>query len=107
MTAKKTEGFPSQRDIQESEASGVQPGGRGQLYYVQDTRQMVGNCMLWWCPDRKGYTTQIDEAGLYTYETKCTERMVAYMHADDLAEQKHPMPELDGVVHEAFPEATP
>lgn len=37
-----------------------------QLYYVQDSRQIVGNCMLWWCPDRRGYTTQIDEAGLYT-----------------------------------------
>ena len=37
-----------------------------QLYYVQDERQYVGNCMLWWCPDGKGYTTQIDEAGLFT-----------------------------------------
>ena len=37
-----------------------------QLYYVQDTRQMVGNCVLWWCPEGKGYTTQLDQAGLYT-----------------------------------------
>ena len=36
-----------------------------QMYYVQDTRQMVGNCMLWWCPNGQGYTTQIDHAGLY------------------------------------------
>jgi len=40
--------------------------GNEQLYYIQDSRQMVGNCILWWCPDSKGYTTQIDEAGLYT-----------------------------------------
>lgn len=39
-----------------------------QLYYVQDTRQIVGNCVLWWCPDSNGYTTQLNEAGLYTRE---------------------------------------
>ena len=36
-----------------------------QLYYIQDTRQIVGNCMLWWGPNRAGYTTQLEEAGLY------------------------------------------
>ncbi len=45
-----------------------------QLYYVQDTRQYVGNCALWWCPDGNGYTTQIDEAGLYTRERVMTMR---------------------------------
>jgi len=38
------------------------------LFYVQDTRQYVGNCCLWWCPAGKGYTTQINEAGLFTEE---------------------------------------
>ena len=37
-----------------------------QLYYVQDARDCVGNCILWWCPARKGYTTELDKAGLYT-----------------------------------------
>ncbi len=39
-----------------------------QLYYVHDTRQggCVGNCALWWGKDRKGYTTQLEDAGLYT-----------------------------------------
>ena len=33
-------------------------------YYLQDARQYVGNCVLWW---RKGggYTTHIDEAELF------------------------------------------
>ena len=39
-----------------------------QLFYVQDTRQIVGNCALWWCPKGAGYTTEIDKAGLYTAE---------------------------------------
>lgn len=34
-------------------------------YYIRDTRQVVGNCALWWCHDGKGYTTQLEEAGEY------------------------------------------
>lgn len=36
------------------------------LYYLQDTRQKVGNCMMFWCPNGGGYTCQLDEAGEYT-----------------------------------------
>lgn len=35
------------------------------LYYIRDTRQTVGNCALWWAKERKGYTTQLEEAGEY------------------------------------------
>lgn len=42
---------------------GVKPGG---LFYIQDTRQYVGNNVLWWKPDGNGYTTNIAEAGKYT-----------------------------------------
>lgn len=35
------------------------------LYYIQDTRQIVGNCMMFWCPGDKGYTCQLDLAGKY------------------------------------------
>jgi len=37
-----------------------------EMYYIVDTRTIVGNCALFWCPDGKGYTTQLEEAGLYT-----------------------------------------
>lgn len=37
-----------------------------QLFYIQDTRQYVGNCILWWGRDRQGYTCHLDRAGLYT-----------------------------------------
>ena len=35
-------------------------------WYILDTRQVVGNCALWWGPDGNGYTCEIDKAGLYT-----------------------------------------
>jgi len=34
-------------------------------YYILDTRQVVGNCAMWWCPEGKGYTCDLDKAGLY------------------------------------------
>lgn len=37
-------------------------------FYILDTRQVVGNCALWWCPNGNGYTTQLEEAGLYSEE---------------------------------------
>ena len=36
------------------------------LYYIQDTRSVVGNCALWWRKDDQGYTCDIDDAGVYT-----------------------------------------
>jgi hypothetical protein len=36
------------------------------LFYILDTRQVVGNEALWWGPDRSGYTTNLEKAGLYT-----------------------------------------
>lgn len=35
-------------------------------YLILDTRSTVGNCALWWGPDRSGYVCSIDEAGRYT-----------------------------------------
>jgi hypothetical protein len=36
------------------------------LYYVQDARWYVGNCVLWWALDHKGYTCEIDRAHVFT-----------------------------------------
>ena len=44
------------------------------LYYLLDTRQVVGNCALWWRPNGKGYTCQLTEAGLYTEEQAFSHR---------------------------------
>jgi len=37
-----------------------------ELFYVQDTRTIVGNTVMWWCPDGKGYTCDLKSAGKYT-----------------------------------------
>jgi len=34
-------------------------------YYVQDNRQIVGNCVLWWGIESKGYVCDLDKAGVY------------------------------------------
>lgn len=36
------------------------------LYFIQDSRQVVGNCALWWRVDAGGYTCELREAGLYS-----------------------------------------
>jgi hypothetical protein len=43
-------------------------------YYILDARSCVGNCALWWGKDRKGYTCNLDDAGLYTLDQALSER---------------------------------
>ncbi len=38
------------------------------VYLIQDTRQIVGNCVLWWRPEGAGYTTEFSEAGRFNEE---------------------------------------
>ncbi|WP_329761821.1 hypothetical protein [Stenotrophomonas maltophilia] len=40
--------------------------GQEPMFYIQDTRQFVGNCPVWWAPNGGGYVTRLDEAGRYT-----------------------------------------
>ena len=37
----------------------------GQRYFIQDTRSFVGDSVVWWRPNRAGYTVNLDEAGEY------------------------------------------
>lgn len=39
-----------------------------ELFYLQDKRQCVGNDMLWWAKESKGYTTDISKAQLFSRE---------------------------------------
>jgi hypothetical protein len=36
-----------------------------ELYYIRNW-EYVGCCALWWRPNAKGYTVNLDEAGKYT-----------------------------------------
>ena len=37
-------------------------------FYLQDTRTMVGNDMMWWAKDGKGYTSDLNKAHVFTEE---------------------------------------
>jgi hypothetical protein len=45
-----------------------------QKYYLQDSRQVVGNYLLFWRIDHKGYTTDIDDAHEFTLEEALSHR---------------------------------
>ncbi|WP_313237835.1 hypothetical protein [Delftia acidovorans] len=47
-------------------APAVDAGGDG--WYLQDTRSYVGNDVLWWAKDGKGYTTDVSKAHVFTRE---------------------------------------
>lgn len=49
-------------------------GKQEHCYYILDARSCVGNCALWWGKDRKGYTCNLNDAGLYTLEQAMSER---------------------------------
>ncbi len=40
------------------------------LYYLQDTRNVVGNCALWWGKGRSGYVTDLRKAHVFNESEK-------------------------------------
>lgn len=38
------------------------------LFYIQHTECSVGNCLLFWGPNRGGYTCDLNRAGKYTLD---------------------------------------
>lgn len=38
------------------------------LYYLQDSRNYIGNDMVWWVEEGNGYTTDLSKAATYTSE---------------------------------------
>jgi len=56
------------------------------LFYIQDRRSIVGNCVSWWRPNGGGYTTELDEAGLYPASKARGLRDTDVMVAKDVAE---------------------
>jgi len=72
----------------------------GRLYYVQDTRTYVGNSVMWWCPDGKGYTTHIDLAGKYKADERSwrdTDKLWAVEEIDNVWSHHVDMQKLDYV----------
>lgn len=48
--------------------------GLGMKYYLQDSRSIVGNFLLFWRKDHRGYTTDIDDAHEFTLEEALSHR---------------------------------
>lgn len=40
----------------------------GQLFYIQDGRQVIGNCLAWWRVDGKGYSSDLKQAWKVPYD---------------------------------------
>lgn len=40
-------------------------------YYLQDGREYIGNCMLWWKAGNRGYTTSLEEAHVFSEQERC------------------------------------
>lgn len=46
--------------------SGAAAAPAAPLYYVQDKRTIVGNCLYWWKAGDHGYTCNLSEAKVWT-----------------------------------------
>lgn len=51
-----------------------------EAFYLQDSRTFVGNDVLWWAKDGKGYTTDLSKAEKYTKDEAL--RMHEMRHSD-------------------------
>ena len=58
----------------------------GRDYYILDARQCVGNCAVWWRPQGKGYTCELNKAGLFTKEEAESHRKTDLPVHKDIAE---------------------
>jgi hypothetical protein len=67
-------------DAKRTERTSNSPTNR---YYIQDSRTYVGNCCLWWRPKSSGYTTNLNDAGIYPLaETRHRETDIAWAVED-------------------------
>jgi hypothetical protein len=80
--------LPDIRRLRElADKKAVDPMTDPKRFYILDTRQIVGNCALWWCPEGAGYTTQLEGAGLFSEEDAKSHRYTDVAVPEDLAKK--------------------
>jgi hypothetical protein len=80
--AEKAESYPvrvySLQRVAEAETATPEP----ELYYIR-TRGYIGNGLVWWRPNNAGYTSDLKQAGKYTYDKAFS--ICQGSHGDSLA----------------------
>jgi hypothetical protein len=66
------------------------------LYYIQDTRNFVGNSVLWWCPEGNGYTSDLGRAW------KVSKAKADSMHRSRRTDVPWPCDEIDNYSQRHF-----
>jgi hypothetical protein len=61
------------------------------LYYVCDTRSIVGNCLLFWRRGNSGYTCNLDDCEVYP------EDVAMQMHKSRTTDMPYPKDIIDGL----------
>jgi hypothetical protein len=82
-------------------------------FYIRDSRQYVGNCILWWRHDRNGYTTSLDEAGQFSKDeadlicqARDTDMAYPVYMIDEVAERHVDHQDLPELCEHVFIDAT-
>jgi rubrerythrin len=60
------------------------------MFYLQDSRSYVGNDVIWWGKDGKGYTTDLSRARIFTKDE------AQRMHLDRTSDIPWPKDYIDG-----------
>lgn len=72
--------------------------GQHTRYFIADTRHGVGDNVLWWRPNGGGYTTSLDDAGVYLDRDlgmlRDTDVPVPCALADEMARREVPIERL-------------
>lgn len=67
-----------------------------ELFYIQDTRNYVGNSVLWWRENGAGYTTNLDEA------LKVPRKRALQMQLDRASDRAWPCEKVDKLATRQF-----
>ena len=73
-----------------------------ETYFMIDRRSLIGNCVVFWAKDHKGYTTDLEKAHMFSKEeaisierNRCSECAIPYEEAMKAARLRVDFQDLD------------